>query len=285
MRAGIVRYCGNHSHTVATCDTAHKGANLLRGLLEADERWAGFVARLGQMKVKLQQTPLACCTGPKIRQRARFMNLAAPLRWARWCLRALEQPWPRDDELSDRQRKVLAPIDREQLEEKLGWLREYRQAIAQWSEWHEVIQVVVRQVRRHGIDRDSITELQRQFEKVNLSPSGLAAAEEMKAFVAEQAWVARLGGELLIGSTEILESLFGDLKVLEGQQSESGFTGAGVGPGNDRVAVDHRGDQQGDGGNTVEGSASMGRRPGRSNRPSAAPQSAKNLRRSVTKVG
>jgi len=225
VRAGIVRYCGNHSHTAATCDTAHKGANLLRGLLEADERWAGFVAGLGQMKVKLQQTPLACCTGPKIRQRARFMNLAAPLRWARWCLRALEQPWPRDDQLSDRQRKVLAPIDREQLEEKLGWLREYRQAIDQWSEWHEVIQVVVRQVRRHGIDRDSIAELQRQFEKMNLSPSGLAAAEAMKAFVAEQAWVARLGGELLIGSTEILESIFGDLKVLEGQQSESGFTG------------------------------------------------------------
>jgi len=104
----------------------------------------------------------------------------------------------------------LTPIDREQLEEKLGWLRAYRQAIDQWSEWHEVIQVVVRQVRRHEIDRDSIAELQRQFEKLNLSPPGLAAAEAMKAFVADQAWVARLGGELLIGSTEILESIFGD---------------------------------------------------------------------------
>ena len=47
----------------------------------------------------------------------------------------------------------------------------------------------------------------------------------MIGFIAEQAWVARLGGERLIGSTEVLESLFGDFKNLQGQQSESGLTG------------------------------------------------------------
>ena len=225
VRGGIERYCGHHCHTAATCDTAHKGANLLRKLLEADPQWAGFLTGLGQTKVKVQQTPLACCAGPTVRLRARFMNLAAPLRWARWCLRALDRPWPTDEELSDRQQRVLATIDREQLEEKFGWLREYRQAIEQWSQWHEVIQVVVRQVRRHGIDRDSVARLRRQFDEMNLSLSGRDAAEVMMTFVAEQAWAARLGGERLIGSTEILESIFGDLKTLERQQSESGFSG------------------------------------------------------------
>jgi hypothetical protein len=235
VRGGIERYCGNHPHTVATCDTAHKGANLLRRLLEADERWAGFVAQLGQTKAKLQQTPLAWCVGPRLRPKARFMNLAAPLRWARWCLRVLDQPWPEDKDLSqpgsedkdlsDRQRAMLATIDRKQLEAKLGWLREYSQAIKEWSEWQEVIQAAVRRVRRHGIDRDSVAELRRQFDAMKLSPSGRDAAEVMITFIAEQAWVARLGGELLIGSTEILESLFGGLKTLERQQAESGLTG------------------------------------------------------------
>ena len=144
---------------------------------------------------------------------------------ARWCLRVLDQPWPKDESLSDRQRAVLATIDRKQLEAKLGWLRDYRQAIDEWSQWHEVIQVVVRQARRHGIDRDSVAELQRQFTAMKLSPSGQETAEVMMEFIAEQAWVARLGGELLIVSTEILESLFGAYKNLEGQQSESGVTG------------------------------------------------------------
>jgi hypothetical protein len=225
IRAGIEQYCRNHPRTVATCDTAHKGANLLRRLLEADERWTGFVTQLGLTKAKLQQTPLAWCVGPRLRPKARFMNLAAPLRWARWCLRVLDQLKPADKDLSDRQRALLATIDREQLEAKLGWLREYRQAIEEWSEWHEVIQVAVRQVRRQGIDRDSVAELRPKFDAMNLSLSGREAAEIMITFITDQAWLARLGGERLIGSTEILESLFGELKTLERQQSESGLTG------------------------------------------------------------
>jgi hypothetical protein len=225
VRGGIERYCQNHRHTVATCDTAHKGANRLRQLLEADERWAGFVAQLGQTKAKLQQTPLACCMGPRLRPKARFMNLAAPLRWARWCLRLLDQSLPEDKPLTDRQQAVLATIDRKELEAKLGWLREYRQAVAEWSQLHEVIQVVVRQVRRHGIDRDTVAELRRQFDAMALSQSGRDTAEAMISFIAEQAWVARIGGERLIGSTEVLESVFGDWKTLHDQQSESGLTG------------------------------------------------------------
>jgi hypothetical protein len=225
VRGGIERYSKNHPRTVATCDTAHKGANVLRRLLEADERWAGFVAQLGQAKAKLQQTPLACCVGPRLRPKARFMNLAAPLRWARWCLRFLEQSLNENKPLTDRQRVVLGGIDRKELEAKLGWLREYRQAVEEWSQWHEVIQMVVRYVRRHGIDRDTVAELRRQVDLMDLKPSGRDAAETMIRFIEEQAWVARVGGERLIGSTEVLESLFGDFKSLQGQQSESGLTG------------------------------------------------------------
>src|SRR5271166_4877300 len=172
VRGGIEQYCGDHPHTSSTCDMAHKGANLLRKLLEGDARWPEFVAQLGQTKGKLQQTALACCVGPSLRPKARFMNLAAPLRWARWCLRVLDQRQPEKRDLSDRQRAMLATIDREQLEAKLGWLREYRQAIEEWSQWHEVIQAAVRQARRHGIDRDSVAELRPKYDAMNRSLSG-----------------------------------------------------------------------------------------------------------------
>ena len=130
MPGGIERYRdAHHDQTVATCDLAHKGANLLRKLLEADELWSGYAARLGTTKAKLQQTSLACFASPTLRPKARFMNLAAPLRWARWCLRALDQPWPAEPTVSERQQSVLATIDREHLEARLGWLRDYREAI------------------------------------------------------------------------------------------------------------------------------------------------------------
>jgi hypothetical protein len=225
VRVGIERYSRRHAHTAATCDAAHKGANLLRKLLEADESWAGFVARLGPTKSKLQQTPLASCIGPSLRPKARFMNLAAPLRWARWCLRVLDGPWPTGEELSDRQRAVLAMLDRKSLEEKLGWLRDDRVAIERWCQWHEAIQVVVRQVRRCGIGENSAEALRCQIEAMKLSPSGRDAADAMVAFVAEQASACWPDGKRMIGSTESLESLFGELKTLERQQSESGLTG------------------------------------------------------------
>jgi hypothetical protein len=222
---GIDRYRRDHPGTAATCDAAHVGASRLRRALEADGRWAAFVARLGETKAKLQQTPLACCIGPRLRPKARFMNLAAPLRWARWCLRLLDGSLPSDRPLTERQRAVLEGIDGAELEARLGWLREYRQAVAEWSQWHEVIQAVVRQVRRHGIDRDTVAELHRVLDAMELGASGRAVAEAMLGFVADQAWVARLGGERLIGSTEVLESIFGSFKGLQGQQSESGVTG------------------------------------------------------------
>jgi hypothetical protein len=225
VRAGIERHCGRHAHTAATRDAAHKGANVSRKLLEGDESWPGFVARLGQMKSKFQQTPLACCLGPSLRPKVRFMNLAAPLRWARWCLRVLDGPWPTGETLSDRQRAVLTTLDPGSLEEKLGWLRDYREAIERWCQWHAVVQELVRHVRRCGIAEDSAETLRRQFEAMKLSPSGRDVAEAMVGFVAEQAWACWPDGRRLIGSTEILESLFGELKALEGQQSEGGLTG------------------------------------------------------------
>ena len=61
VRGGIEQYCDDHPHTSSTSDMAHKGANLLRKLLEGDQRWTEFVAQLGQTKGKLQQTALAWC--------------------------------------------------------------------------------------------------------------------------------------------------------------------------------------------------------------------------------
>jgi len=120
---------------------------------------------------------------------------------------------------------VLAALDRGSLNEKLGWLRDYREAIERWCQWHEAIQVVVRHVRRCGIAENSAETLRRQFEAMKLSLSGRDAADAMVAFVAEQASACWPDGKRLIGSTEILESIYGDLKTLERQQSESGMTG------------------------------------------------------------
>src|SRR5271165_2792791 len=95
----------------------------------------------------------------------------------------LDRPWPTGEALSDRQQAVVTKIDREQLEARLGWLRNYREAIERWSQWHEAIQVVVRHVRRYGIGRDSVATLRSLLAAKKLSPSGRDAADTMLIFV------------------------------------------------------------------------------------------------------
>ena len=85
--------------------------------------------------------------------------------------------------------------------------------------------MVVRQVRRCGIGRDSVETFRHRLEAMKLSPSGRDAANVMLLFVRLHATAVRRPGELLIASTEILESLFGELKTLERQQAGSGLTG------------------------------------------------------------
>ena len=77
-----------------------------------------------------------------------------------------------------------------------------------------MIEVVVRHVRRHGIERNTVATLRGRLATLNLLPSAQVAAEAMIGFVADQATVLRSGVERLIASTEILESLFGDFKNL-----------------------------------------------------------------------
>jgi hypothetical protein len=55
------------------------------------------------------------------------------------------------------------------------------------------------------------------------APPAARTAAALTTFVADQSQSA-CGQERLLGSTEVLESLFGKLKRLEGQQNQSGFT-------------------------------------------------------------
>ena len=118
---------------------------------------------------------------------------------------------------------MLATIDREQLEGTPGLAEGLPRGDRRWSQWHEVIQVGGPAWCRHGIVEYG-RDVRVDWAKPDLLPLAQAAAEDI-GFVADQATVLRSGVERLIAGPEILESLFGNLKNLEQQQSQSGLTG------------------------------------------------------------
>lgn len=214
IHGGVKLFQEKHPETAETYDITHRCACLLKRYLEKDERWTAFSRQVGYTKTAVQQTELACLAPPHQRTKARYMNLETVLAWGSKTLAVLEQPPP----------ELLAKTSAERLEQKLGWLADYREMLAEWSEWHAVVIAAESTLRQNGLEGTTPIDLARQFRPLAQRDSTRQFARELKAAVASEALQLRTD-ERLVASTEVLESCFGKLKVLEKDQSRQGFTG------------------------------------------------------------
>jgi hypothetical protein len=214
LSGGAKRFCDAHPESEWVSDMPHKAARLLKRRLEKNERWNAFRSQAGQTKFQTGQTELAFLTPRRQRTKARYMNLQGLLQWARQALAVLEDP----PEI------VLAHCTAQRLEEKFGWLREYREEVERWSRWLELTDTTVDIIRRHGYSTQTAIRVSNELSAFVDDPDSSSLRDELIAFVQEQSAKAH-EGERLPGSTEVLESSFGKLKAIEGDQQRSGFTG------------------------------------------------------------
>lgn len=213
LAGGVQFFQERHPHTAEIYDLKHKAACLLKHRLEKEPRWQAFQRQIGQTRCAVQQTEMAFLVPPAPKPKARFMNLQPQLAWAEGVLDVLHEP----------PAEVQEWVRLERLQEKLGWLEEFAAPVAEWSEWQQVVNTSVAFVNRHGVYRGAAKELRRELPRKFAHPSSAALAREITTFVASQSRRAK-PGERFPGSTEILESCFGKMKVLEKQQSQGGFT-------------------------------------------------------------
>lgn len=212
VHGGVQCFQRRHPGTIEIYDAKHKAACLLKRRLKQNPRWQDFQHRVGQTRCAIQQTELAFLTPPGPKPKARFMNLGPTLEWACKILAILQNP---PDVVMDR-------VDAERLHEKLGWLAEFAEDMAVWSQWQAVVDGVVSFVARQGIYRGAAASLRAELPD-GLCPSSQQLRDELVGFIAKQARQAR-PGERLPGSTEVLESCFGRFKQLEKQQARGGLT-------------------------------------------------------------
>lgn len=213
LTCGIRQFCQQHPETARLSDISHYAAILLKRRLENNERWKSFCHQAGQTKFQTAQTELAFLMPRRQRSKSRFMNLGPLLSWANRTLATLDQP----------PAAVLQHVTVERLEEKLGWLRDYRLDLERWSEFHRLTQMAIEVVRERGYSRSVVEQFDLRLAPLVLSDAGKALHTELRQFVVKQSSAAR-PGERLPGSTEILESSFGKLKSLEGDHTQAGFT-------------------------------------------------------------
>ena len=202
-----------HPETDELYDIKHKAACLLKALLEGDEQWKRFASLSGQTKFATQQTGMAFLVPPSQRSKSRFMNLGELVKWGWLTLALLDEP----------SRLQSLGVSMEHVRSKFGWLAEFREALAEWSAYQDVIEKTLEFVRCRGYYAGAGQDLAAAVP----TPSEHTANElrqQLIAFVTAESSKSRRG-EVLPGTTEVLESCFGKLKALENGQSKSGFTG------------------------------------------------------------
>lgn len=213
LHGGVQFFQERHDQTLEIYDIKHKAACLLKHRLEKDPRWQEFQRQVGQTRCAVQQTELAFLVPPAPKSKARFMNLQPQLEWADGVLDILRKP----------PAEVLEWVSPERLQEKLGWLNEFAERVSEWSQWQQVVNIAVTHVDRHGISRTTAKDLYQEMPRPFAHVSTATLVKDLVCFVATQGKQTKRG-ERLPGSTEVLESCFGKMKVLEKQQSRGGFT-------------------------------------------------------------
>ena len=208
---GVEMFLKEHPESCATYDIKHKTASILKRELKADARWLSFSSMCAKSAERLRQTDLAHLSPPNQRSKSRYMNIDVLIGWGSKVVCFLDAP------LLD---KEISPGE---LDAKLGWMRDYRDEIARWEALFSVIGEAESFVRKEGLYRKCHRDLQTRLDPLARTDQSKRIACELTRFVAEECFKAK-PGERLLGSSEVIESVFGKLKYMEGNQAMSGFT-------------------------------------------------------------
>lgn len=218
LRKGIADFQIENPRTAAVPDVAHYGANLLEHAWDDNPRWQQFVKELQTTSTKLRQTKAAYLLAPRMRPKARFMNVHVQLRFARRVLKLLQREVPHPKAV-----------------EYYRWLLDYQTDLATWEHEHGLVRTTIELVRVAGLHAETGPLLEQAWGEIGARDSTARIAERLRDYVTQHQ--PQAPGERYVATTEILESSFGKLKRIEGQQSQDGVTrlvlaiGAMVGPG------------------------------------------------------
>jgi hypothetical protein len=213
LTSGVGQVQDAHPAVVATYDITHKLCCLLQAELEADPRWLAFLKGCSACLPKLQQTAGAFLKPPPLRTAARYMHVSEHVEWAEKVLGVLDR---QDVGVLSEGLGVGRQQALQWLEARLGWLREYRRDLEQYGQLLRVSEQVQAEVKNNGLSRQTPEVVEERF----------AAEMERGRW---QAWWRRLAaylkaeaqqvpeGEKWLGSSDVIESLFGQYKNASGR--------------------------------------------------------------------
>ena len=198
-------------------DISHKISNILKAELEDDIKWKEFCQVITKMKQRMPNTIIAYMCPPKLRQKMRFLNIRNPIEFAYKMLNLNINSLPKN-ERKDFITYIKTPLEA------------FKNEIIQWNEVTSFITEVETEIKHNGMTRGDRLQIQSTSEiliakcqKRQLSENKMKTFNQILEFVKKQE--AKLApGQTIIGSSDIIESMFGKWKSMAPEDSMAGIT-------------------------------------------------------------
>jgi len=139
------------------------------------------------------------------------MNVDSLILWAADMLLLLDNP------------NSIPESEIKELEKYIGWLLTYREDIGYWNRKVSIGVVARNLVREESIHMNVANSFEESISTIKMGPRELQFADLLVMFLLEQSRGVK-PGERFVGSSEVLESLFGKMKYMEHEQTAFGFT-------------------------------------------------------------
>jgi hypothetical protein len=224
LSKGVRLFQAANPVVIDTYDVTHKLACLVKAELKADPRWEEFLRYCTSTLFQLQQSRGAFLTPPGPRSLERYMNVDRHTEWAVRMLAVLAMP---DKTLV----AELLGLDEQEahsfLEEKLGWLRGFRQEATRFQRLIGAVKQTEEEVKNHGLSGQTAARLwKRMATQLRRDASLREFLRGLKGYLKEEGSKVPVGQSWL-GTSDVIESLFGKYKCFL-EKSPDGEVGASV---------------------------------------------------------
>lgn len=190
----IKLFSRSNPNLIHTYDIIHKLDRLLIKHKNQDEEWQNVSALLEKTRQKIKQSPFAYLSPPTRYEKKHLLAIRSSVKW-----------------LGKMQDIVDASSDKEFLT-LFGWIKEKKEIIKDYNQIIHVIDTAKAVVNKSLLHKNTWKEFKKEVGK--LIGRALDFAKDVIAFLKEQTRFLK-DGEVLLGSSEILESVIGRYSFIQ----------------------------------------------------------------------
>jgi hypothetical protein len=214
VKSGILQFIQQHPETDYIYDVKHFTACLLEHEFKSDLMWVEFTKWASHIRSTWHQTPFSYLEPPNQRSKSRYMNMEILVDWGVQMLAFIDHL----------QEKCPAPSEREIIQEKMDWILSFRADLAEWKTILELIEKTETYVRTQGFFPQGDQPLR---SLLRLAPPSTERTIRMRwsliEYVLDESLKAQ-PGECLLGSSEVIESVFGKFKYMQREHEKGSLT-------------------------------------------------------------